>query len=62
MRRVALHGTDLAKAQTTRLRLELFKIGARVTVSVRRILIHLAEAYPHRELFTLAAGRLMAPS
>lgn len=61
VRRVALHGTDLAKAQTTRLRLELFKIGARVTVSVRRIVVHLAEAYPYRELFALAAGRLMAP-
>jgi transposase InsO family protein len=62
VRRVGLHGTDLARAQATRLRLELFKIGARVTISVRRIVVHLAEAYPHRELFALAAGRLMAPS
>lgn len=62
VRRVGLRGTDLARAQATRLRLELFKIGARVTVSARRIVVHLAEAYPHRELFALAAGRLMAPS
>lgn len=62
VRRVGLHGTDLARAQATRLRLELFKIGARVTTSVRRIVVHLAEAYPHRALFTLAAGRLMAPN
>ena len=62
VRRVGLHGTDLARAQATRLRLDLFKIGARVTVSARRIVVHLAEAYPHRAVFTLAAGRLLAPS
>lgn len=62
IRRVALAGTDLARAQATRLRLELFKIGARVLVSARRIVLHLAAACPAREVFTLAAGRLMAPT
>jgi hypothetical protein len=62
VRRVGLRGTDLARAQATRLRLELFKIGARVTISARRIVLHLAKGFPHRALFALAAQRLMAPS
>jgi hypothetical protein len=62
VRRVALAGTDLARAQVTRLRLELLKIGARVIVSARRIVLHLAAACPARDVFILAAGRLMAPT
>jgi len=62
VRRVGLRGTDLARAQATRLRLELFKIGARVTISARRIVLHLAKGFPHRDAFALAAQRLMAPS
>ena len=38
--------TPLAKATVSRLRLELIKIGARVTSSVRRISIELPSAYP----------------
>jgi len=62
VRHAALHGTDLAKAQVTRLRLDLFKIGARVVVSARRIVLHLAGACPSREVFRLAAQRLLAPT
>jgi Transposase DDE domain group 1 len=61
IRRVALAGTELARAQVTRIRLDLFKIGARVKESVRRIVLHLASACPFKEVFTLAAGRLLAP-
>jgi hypothetical protein len=61
LRRVALAGTELARAQVTRIRLDLFKIGARVTESVRRIVLHLASACPFKEVFTLAAQRLLAP-
>lgn len=61
IRRVALHGTELARAQVTRIRLELFKIGARVVGSVRRIVLHLAQGFPHAAVFALAARRLMEP-
>lgn len=38
--------TSLARAQVTTLRERLFKIGARVVVSVRRIVIHLPTSFP----------------
>ena len=59
IRRVGLAGTELARAQVTRLRLELFKIGARVVKSARRIVLHLASACPAAAVFALAAQRLM---
>jgi hypothetical protein len=62
IRSTALKGTALARAQVTRIRLELFKIGARVLTSVRRIVIHLATACPAQDIFKLAASRLMAAS
>ena len=41
----------------------LFKVAARVTVSVRRIVLHLASSYPYESLFrTVAAGLMPAPS
>lgn len=41
-------GTGLARAQVGRLRIALIKIGARVEQSVRRIVLHLADAHPDR--------------
>jgi len=38
--------TSLARAQIGRLRLVLLKVGARVTRSVRRIVLHLPRAHP----------------
>lgn len=56
LRRTALAGTELAKAQVTTIRLRLLKIGALVRHSVRRVVVHLSESFPMRELFqTLAA-------
>ena len=51
LRRTSLAGTELAKAQATTIRLKLLKIGALVRRSVRRIVIHLSESFPMRELF-----------
>ena len=62
VRRVGLACTELARAQVTRIRLELFKIGARVVKSARRIVLHLTSACPGAAVFTLAAQRLMAPT
>src|SRR5512134_2797761 len=61
LRRIALSGTELAQATCGSIRLKLLKLGARVTVSVRRIKIAIASACPHRAEFALAHARLRAP-
>jgi hypothetical protein len=61
MRRIALAGTDLAQATCGSIRLKLLKLGARVTVSVRRIKIAIASACPQQAAFALAHARLRAP-
>ena len=58
LRRVALHGTALARAQCGTLRLKLLRIGAIVLRNTRRIRLLLSSAYPNRELFCLVAARL----
>jgi hypothetical protein len=52
LRRVALAGTELAKAQCGTIRLKLLKIGAQIRVTVRKIWISLAGGYPRAELFS----------
>ncbi|MCH7702500.1 MAG: transposase, partial [Planctomycetes bacterium] len=49
---------ELAKAQVTTIRSKLFKIAARVTVSVRRIVFHLSSYHPYQPLFALLLRRL----
>jgi len=61
IRRVGLRGTELAKAQAGTIRLKLLKVAARVTMSVRRIVLHLSSAYPCQRVFTQLVRRL-APS
>jgi hypothetical protein len=51
LRRLALKGTDLAKAQCDTIRLKLFKIGARITITARKIWISLSSSYPLANLF-----------
>lgn len=51
VRRVGLKGTEFEKAQCWTIRERLFKIGAVVTVSVRRIVVSMASSYPWQELF-----------
>lgn len=58
LRRVALAGTELARAQCNTMRLRLLKIGARVTVSVRRIRVQFAAGYPWQDLFRTALGQI----
>lgn len=61
LRRRALRGTELAQATCQTIRLRLFKIGALVRVSVRRVLVSLSTGYPHRALFLAAYRALRAP-
>ena len=58
VRRIGLTGTGLARATCGTIRLQLLKIGALVTISVRRVKLAFASACPAREVFTLAQRRL----
>ena len=58
LRRLALEGTELAKARCETIRSKLLKIGARVRVSVRKIWVSLSSAYPYQKLFRQALARL----
>ena len=56
--RRALHGTRLARATAATLRLKLLKIGARLTVSVRRIKVAMDSAHPSAAAFARLHARL----
>jgi hypothetical protein len=58
VRRLGLQGSELAKATAGTIRLKLLKIGAVVTVSVRRIKIAFATACPAKTILALALSRL----
>lgn len=58
LRRVGLAGTPLAQATCATIRVRLFKIGALVEVTARRVWVKLSSAYPLQELFQAAADRL----
>jgi Transposase DDE domain group 1 len=58
VRRIGLAGTKLAAATCGTIRLKLLKIGALVTISVRRVKLAFSSACPEREVFELAARRL----
>lgn len=51
LRAVALCGTVLARATVGTIRLRLLKIAAHLTVSVRRVHVRLASAFPLRDVF-----------
>ena len=54
LRRLALKGTEWAQAQVDTIRLKLFKIGAVVRISVRRVLLQPSSAYPWKDTFAHA--------
>jgi hypothetical protein len=58
LRRTALSGTELARAQVGTIRLKLLKVAARVVTSVRRVVFHLASSYPYPALFRSVCDRL----
>jgi hypothetical protein len=58
LRRMALQGTELAQATAGTIRLKLLKLGALVTVSVRRVKIAIASACPLKGVFVNAYRRL----
>ncbi len=58
LRRCALPGTALERAQSGTIRRKLLKIGARITVSARRVFLSMSGGYPHKELFALVLSNL----
>jgi hypothetical protein len=58
LRRIGLQHTQFAQATCATIRLKLLKIGALVTVSVRRIRIAMASACPWQPEWALAQARL----
>jgi Transposase DDE domain group 1 len=58
LRRLGLNGTSMAKAQCDTIRLKLFKVGAHIRLSVRRVRIAFSESYPYAELFRQIMRRL----
>jgi Transposase DDE domain group 1 len=65
LRHTGLRNTELARAQVSTIRCRLLKLGARVTVSVRRIVASLSSAFPLQTLFAHVLANLQtvpAPS
>jgi hypothetical protein len=60
LRRLALQATDLANATCGTIRRKLFKIGALVTISVRRIKFAMASGCPCKAIFATAHRALAA--
>jgi hypothetical protein len=60
LRRVGLKGTELARAQCTTIRTKLLKIGAQVSLSIRRVWIRCATGCPYQRVFSLALQNLRA--
>lgn len=59
LRRTALAGTELGSAQVSTIRVKLFKVAARVIISVRRIVFHLSSSCPYQPLFRRIVARLV---
>jgi hypothetical protein len=58
IRRLALQGTELARAQCRTIRLKLLKIGAVVVRNTRRVRFILSSGYPLQALFFQTVARL----
>ena len=62
LRHGGLRDTELAHAQVSTIRCRLLKIGARVTVSVRRVVASLSSAFPLQGLFARVLANLQRAS
>ena len=60
LRRTALAGTELEKAQCGTIRRKLLKIGAQIRVTVRKVWVSLSSGYPYAALFTRVLSQLEA--
>ena len=62
LRRLGLQGTELATAQCDTIRLKLFKIGARIRVTVRKVWVSLAESFAYQDVFQRIVQNLIRRS
>jgi hypothetical protein len=60
LRHTGLRDTELARAQVSTIRCRLLKLGARVTLSVRRVVASLSSAFPLQALFAQVLANLRA--
>jgi hypothetical protein len=58
LRRLGLKHTPWARAQCGTIRLKLLKIGARIKVSVRRVVVSMASGYPYETSFAQVYAHL----
>ena len=58
LRHTGLRDTELARAQVSTIRCRLLKLGARITVSVRRLVASLSSAFPLQPLFARVLANL----
>lgn len=58
LRRMALQGTTMERSTPGSIRLKLFKIGAQIKISVRRICVHFASACPYQDILRHALQNL----
>lgn len=58
LRRIGLEGTQLARAQCGTIRLKLFKLGAQIRITTRKVWIACSESYPYPALFAQVLERL----
>jgi hypothetical protein len=61
IRRTTLAGSELEHAEVGTIRLRLFRVGALVQKTVRRIVIRIASSFPGQDLFRRVAARLGRP-
>jgi hypothetical protein len=59
-RQHCLSNTSFAQATVGTIRLNFLKLGARITVSVRRILIAIASACPYQDILANAYSRIQS--
>jgi hypothetical protein len=57
IRRTALVGTILKKAEVGTIRLRLFRVAALVVTNVRRLVVRMSEGYPLQDVFARVAER-----
>jgi hypothetical protein len=62
LRRTASAGTEPAQAQVGTIHLRLFEVAARVAVSARRVIFHLAGSYPYQAVFRQVLACVMGRS
>lgn len=60
LRQQALKGTELEKAQCQTIRLKLFKIGAAIRATVRKVWVSLSKSYAYPQIFQQVFDNLRA--